>query len=485
MSTAATTSNKPARNHTFELLAKAHLQNEILLPGDEKYKERQDSFWSLYSKVEPACILRPASANEVATIVKTLVTTGQQFAIRSGGHTVWKGANNIQGGITIDLQFLSWIKFNKATDIVDLGPSAHWKDVYAELKKYGRIVAGGRNGKVGVGGLLLGGGKTFFTGSRGFACDDVVAYEVVLADGRIVTADANNEYQDLFLALKGGSNNFGIVTNFKMRSFVCEKIWGGLRILSKDNTGAALQALEEFTPRVSEDVDSNLLLFIAYMGEYVTFLTYEFTADLDSPEQKDVVVIEALVQVGAVENAPAYNKMLSIPSVMDINCFYTLSLKNDVRIFTKAVELHNQVVEDLKTLVPDGNFLTECLFQPLPKIFGQRSAELGGNIMGLSEQPADGVLWVAIVIVKTPEQEKVAYPKLQAWGEAVRAFAASIENGLLPWVYMNYADKSQQPLASYGLENVKKMKEVAAKYDPKEVFQKLCPGGFKISDVKL
>lgn len=105
--------------------------------------------------------------------------------------------------------------------------------------------------------------------------------------------------------------------------------------------------------------------------------------------------------------------------------------------------------------------------------------------MGVSEQQQDGVLWVAIVVVEKTEHEKIAYPKLQAWGEAVREFSMSIENGLLPWVYMNYADKSQQPLASYGTGNVKKLKETAAKYDADEVFQKLCPGGFKISDVKL
>lgn len=105
--------------------------------------------------------------------------------------------------------------------------------------------------------------------------------------------------------------------------------------------------------------------------------------------------------------------------------------------------------------------------------------------MGLSDQDVDGVLWVAIVIVKMPEHEKVAYPMLQTWGEAVRDFASSIENGLLPWVYMNYADKGQQPLATYGADNITRMKDAAVKYDPAEVFQKLCPGGFKISDVKL
>jgi hypothetical protein len=156
-----------------------------------------------------------------------------------------------------------------------------------------------------------------------------------------------------------------------------------------------------------------------------------------------------------------------------------------VRIFNKAADLHNQVVDDLMALIPEGNFLTECLFQPFSKCIGKRSAERGGNIMGISGQPEDGVLWVAIIVVKTAEQEKFAYPMLQRWGESVRDFANTIENGLLPWVYMNYADKSQQPLASYGADNVRKMKDVAGKYDPKEVFQKLCPGGFKISDITV
>jgi FAD/FMN-containing dehydrogenase len=190
---------------------------------------------------------------------------------------------------------------------VDIGPGARWKEVYVELEKHGRLVAGGRNGKVGVGGLLLGGGLTFFTGQRGFACDDVVSYEVVLADGRIITADASNDHKDLFIALKGGSGNFGIVTKFKMQTFICDKIWGGFRILSKDNTEAALEAIEDFVPRAAVDVDSNLLLLIAYM-----------------PEQKGIAVIEALIQVGAVENAPTYDKLMAIPSVMDLCKFTTV-----------------------------------------------------------------------------------------------------------------------------------------------------------------
>nr|POE87141.1 bifunctional solanapyrone synthase [Quercus suber] len=256
----ATMSSPPA-----DLFASTPLQKAILVPGDAGYIKRQDSYWSSTSKAEPACIVSPTSADEVSAIVKTLVSANQQFAVRSGGHTQWYGANNIRNGVQIDLCFLAWVKLDESTETVDLGPGAHWEEVYAELEKYGHMVAGGRNGKVGVGGLLLGGGKTFFTGRRGFACDDVLAYEVVLADGRIVTADASTN-PDLFFALKGGSSNFGIVTNFKMRSFKNDKIWAGLRILPKETTDAALQALQDFTAHASEDLDSNLLVFLAKMG---------------------------------------------------------------------------------------------------------------------------------------------------------------------------------------------------------------------------
>ena len=162
----------------------------------------------------------------------------------------------------------------------------------------------------------------------------------------------------------------------------------------------------------------------------------------------------------------------------------TASFKNDTCIIAKALELHDKLVEELKAFIPDGDFVTQCLFQPLPRLFGQRSVEAGGNVMGVEHQSENGLLLVAAAMVRTPEQEAFVYPKVKAWVQDVQKFAATIENGNLDWIYLNYADKSQDPLASYGVENVKKMRDVAAKYDPKQVFQKLCLGGFKISNVK-
>lgn len=174
------------------------LESRILLPTDTEYTSRIDSYWCNNAKLKPACILQPRSASEVAKAIKALAQARQEFAVRAGGHMNWAGSNNINGGVTIDLGFLNSTQYDPDTQRARLGPGAKWKNVYAELEKHGRTVLGAKEAECGVGGFLLGGGNTFHTPSHGFACDNVVAYEVVLADGRIVTADAGGEHKGAF-----------------------------------------------------------------------------------------------------------------------------------------------------------------------------------------------------------------------------------------------------------------------------------------------
>ncbi|KAH7028948.1 uncharacterized protein B0I36DRAFT_290213 [Microdochium trichocladiopsis] len=471
-----------------ESLRSSGVTSKVLVPNDPDYAGRQSSFWSVSAQqLSPAAIVLPDNANEVASIVKSLVAAGQPFAARSGGHTNWAGSNNIDGGVTIDLSQIRHVRVSEDKQTADIGPGGKWREVYAELDKHGLAVAGGREGNVGVAGLILGGGNTFFTARRGFACDNVVEYQVVLASGEIVTASKHSN-EDLFCALKGGSNNFGIVTNFKMAAIPCSKVWGGMSFLPKATIPAAIDALVDFVPNVASDDGSNLVCIFTHM-----------------PDFKDVVVATFYANVDAVESPPIYKKWLEIPRIMDMIkmtsikemafeynipaghhvLWFTLCFKNDATIVTKAVDLHEILVEQLKTVDPEGGFTTQCLFQPLPKLFGQRGAEAGGNVMGIENQSSDGLLWLATAMMKTAEHEAQARPLVEKWVQDVKDFAASnVEEGVLPWTYLNYADPTQAVLASYGAGNVQKIRDAAAKYDPEGVFQKLCPGGFKISDVK-
>ncbi|KAJ5936915.1 FAD-binding domain-containing protein [Penicillium verhagenii] len=491
----------------MQTLIQAGLKEQLLLPSQPEYHTLQAASWSKSARLSPAAILRPRSASEVSTALHALITAGRKFAIRSGGHTQYPGANDIDGnGVTIDLGLLDWTRYDPTTETVEIGPGTRWKQVYAALREHGRVVAGGRDGNVGVAGLLLGGGKTFFAAQRGFACDDVVSFEVVVAGGNankdegcsVVTASAE-EHPDLFRALKGGSNNFGIVTNFTMRALVCESVWAGLNFFPKERTEETAQALVNFTDCVDQYPDSHLLYFLSYTGKF----------HWSPPAFHDIVVVTAYVQLAGIVKAPAYQDFLALDPILDTtkittvenvvseydiappnyhNNFFTSTFKNDTRVVAKAASLHQSLVDELKAFIPDGDFITQCLLQPLPTRYGQLSALCtgGDNIMNVSAQPVNGLLFVAVAMVRTPEQEAFVYPRLRAWVEALKAFATDVDPdyGNLEWVYMNYADKSQKVLESYGKENLKLMRAVAARYDPGQVFQTLCPGGFKLTQVR-
>ncbi|EMR66580.1 hypothetical protein MGN70_003062 [Eutypa lata] len=466
-------------------LIAAGLQGQLLLPQDPDYKARIESYWSNSSKLKPACILQPTSATEVSSAVSALAAAGQKFAVRSGGCNFWP-SNNIDGGVTIDLGRMDSVVYQPEGETVSMGPGARWGQVYERLAKYERAVAGGREATVGVAGLILGGGNTLFTARYGFACDQVVEFEVVLADGRIVTANASSEYHDLYLALKGGANNFGIVTRFIVNAIPCGDLWGGGVLLPRNIFPAAADAIVDFTDNVTSDPDSNLICMVAHL----------------QPNQPTVIAA-LYANIAGKEKPPIFDKWLAFPEMFKSykrttmtelmvtteqatgyhGIWYTMSFKNDASIISKAAELHDGLVAKMQERISDGDFKTQCIFQPLPRSFAQRSIESGGNVLGIENHSHDGILWGAHVMVRTPELEVWASPHVRLFYEGVRDFAAS-RDGLLSWVTANYANPSQDVLQSYGKVNVERIRRAAAKYDPHGVFQTLCPGGFKISAVK-
>ncbi|KAI6784826.1 uncharacterized protein J7T54_007919 [Emericellopsis cladophorae] len=248
-------------------LISAGLQSRILSPTDADFTARQESYWSNSAKITPACTVQPQSAEEVAISVKAPVAAGQKFGVRSGGHTNWAGSKNIQDGVTSDL-----------------------REVYAELDKHRRAVTGGRGGNVGAAGLLLGGGNTFFTARQGFACDNIVSYRVVLANGTVVNADEQTN-TDLFHALKGGSINFGVATGFTMTDIRYDKVWGGMTFFPKQAISGAIEVLSSFTDNVPKYINSNLVTIFTHM-----------------PDFKDIVVATLYANLAGIKKPPAYKK---------------------------------------------------------------------------------------------------------------------------------------------------------------------------------
>lgn len=133
----------------------------MIYPGDAAFDKSVESYWAVNVQLEPTCIVQPHSVEDVSSVVSTLTSAGGtspcKFAVRSGGHMTWAGANNIDTGVTIDLQLMNSTIYNEEAKVASILPGARWESVYKALEEYNVVVPGGRTGPVGVGGFLLGG----------------------------------------------------------------------------------------------------------------------------------------------------------------------------------------------------------------------------------------------------------------------------------------------------------------------------------------
>lgn len=123
----------------------------------------------------------------------------------------------------------------------------------------------------------------------------------------------------------------------------------------------------------------------------------------------------------------------------------------------------------------DGDFETQAFFQPLPTFVGQGSS----NILGIDRHTSNGVVLLASLAARGAGQESLERELMMRWKAELEEYAKGL-GGLFDYLYMNYAHSSQDVLAGYGEENVRKMRHVAKKYDPFAVMQRRQPGGFKL-----
>ncbi|KAF2232992.1 FAD binding domain-containing protein [Viridothelium virens] len=475
-----------------DALIQAGLGNRLLFATDPDYEPRIASWWALNTRLHPWCLFQPQNTAEVSTSMNALLGAGDgagdwHIAVRAGGHNTGR-TNNVDNGVTIDLGNMNRTTYDSQSNLASIGPGSKWKDVYAELHKHGVLVPGGRDGGVGVGGFLLGGGLTYYVGREAFACDSVKNFEIVLTNGTVVNAN-KDENSDLWMALKGGGSNFGIVTRYDMEALPDKELAYGIRIMSADYSSDLVDAIVHFTDNY-QGFDSDAL--VAYLSHNTSIIA------------SDVIMAAIHVNTEGVQNTTGFTKLNQIPSLVpdetlsvslaqaaegsqlpsgSWNAGATLTFKNDKRILNRAVQLHGQYVQDLKNALGADNFVTYVFFQPLPTFLGEISNQKGGNMLGIDLQEHNAIMWTGGVAVKTDQQALAfAQTRLNAMLAELRSFSASLSGGNR-LIYLNYADSSQDPLGSYVKKNVDHIKAVAAKYDPKGAFQKRFPGGFKISRV--
>ena len=207
---------------------RAQLSGEVIGPEDSAYGEaRQVIFKGIDRK--PAAVVRAAGAEDVSGVVSLARESGLELAVRSGGHSR-AGYGTSEGGIVIDLSGMRAVDIDTdaKTAWVETGITA--ADYTNATSEHGLITGLGDAGSVGLGGITLAGGIGFLARKNGLTIDDLLAAEVVTADGELVRANEDSE-PDLFWAIRGGEGNFGVATRLQLRLHEISEIVGGMMML--------------------------------------------------------------------------------------------------------------------------------------------------------------------------------------------------------------------------------------------------------------
>ncbi|KAF7588225.1 hypothetical protein BBP40_006008, partial [Aspergillus hancockii] len=363
------------------------LPNEVFSPsnGSDTYTKLNNARWSDTTILSPGCIFQPKSAKDVARGLKVLVNKKCQFAIKSGGHNPNPGANNINGGVSIDVGLLNGISLAPDRSSVSLGAGSTWGAAYDKFTgEEGLLFPGGLCGTTGVGGVSLGGGQSYLLAKLGWVVDSVLNYEVVLASGDIVNANQKS-HPDLFKALKGGGSNFGIVTRADIATFEQTDIWAGQVITPAlpATVEAALHATTNFTEQANFHPDAGAQVIFTYTnGSAVIISSIASNDGTENPEP--LQAFTALQpQLG---NTVSRRSMSNVVKELDSHqasgyrdATATITFVNDYATLAAVQNITAAVYAHIQAEVPTMDFI--LFLVPMPKITETYAAARGGNAL--------------------------------------------------------------------------------------------------------
>lgn len=217
---------------------RAQIRGQVIEPGDAGYDQAREVFVGWVDR-RPAEIVKVADATDIARVVSFAAERELPLAVRSGGHS-GAGHSVCDGGIVIDLRELRQLDIDRDGHTAWAQTGLNAKDYSMAAQELGLATGFGDTGSVGLGGLLTGGGMGYLSRKHGLTIDDLLAAEVVTADGTVVNADATT-HPDLFWAIRGGGGNFGVVTRAKLRLHELGTVYGGLLVLP-----ATIDSIEAF-----------------------------------------------------------------------------------------------------------------------------------------------------------------------------------------------------------------------------------------------
>ena len=265
---------------------RADLNGRVIAPGEPGYDEGRKGFYGGLDR-RPAAIVRPADADDVARAIALARETGLELAIRSGGHSI-PGHSTTERGIVLDLGDLDGLEIDVEGRTAWAGGGLTTGRYTEAAAEHGLATPFGDTGSVGIGGLTLGGGIGFLVRKHGLTIDDLLAVDLVTADGQLLRVDADS-HPDLFWAIRGGGGNFGVATRFQLRLHELNGIVGGMLILpaTADTIYGFMteaEAAPEELSAIANVMPAPPLPFLPpeQHGRLVIFATLAYAGDVDA-----------------------------------------------------------------------------------------------------------------------------------------------------------------------------------------------------------
>jgi FAD/FMN-containing dehydrogenase len=230
---------------------RSSLRGGLIEPGDPSYDAARKVYNAMIDR-RPRLIARCADVADVISAVRFGREQELLVAIRGGGHNAG-GLGVCDDGLVIDLSAMNYVRVDPKKKTVQVGGGALWRDVDHATHVFGLAVPSGIISTTGVAGLTLGGGMGYLTRRYGLTIDNLLAVEMVLADGRFVTASAK-ENSDLFWAVRGGGGNFGVATSFLFKGQSVHTVYGGPMFWPMEDATEMMRWYRDFLVKAPDDL---------------------------------------------------------------------------------------------------------------------------------------------------------------------------------------------------------------------------------------
>ena len=428
------------------------LKGKILVEGDVDY-DRCRKIWNGMIDRKPAIIVQCKTTDDICHAVKFAKSHNMLLSVKAGGHNI-SGNAVCDGGLMIDLSPMKTVKVNPDEKLAEVEMGATWSEFDAATQRHGLATTGGVVSSTGVAGLTLGGGVGWLVRKHGLSCDNLVAAELVNAEGEIVRTSLH-ENPDLLWGLRGGGGNFGIVSSMKFRLHKTgPTVLGGIIIHTRDKAREVLQFYREFMKTAPQELTLYTGLLTSPEGVPVIAFIGCYSGDLEEGEK----VIQPLRNFGT----PVADMFQPMP-YLQVQTLLDASVAHGHRYYWKSGFLKELTDEAIDIIISHMASNPSPLSATILELYGGASKQ---EPEGGTAYPHREVLFDLVIMshwIETKDDQLNINWNRKVW--------EALQPCLSHKVYVNTlgVEGQERVKEAYG-KNYERLAQLKRKYDPDNFF---------------